>query len=206
MNDVYDFIDSILTERQWSRRKLALLAGIPQSTMSMMFKRHSPNPLPYERVLQISDALRMSPKEFLVYDPAFSAILTPEQKMDVSLKTGLDLHTIEILAIHGSKLRKAIDFMLTSNGFMSLLHLIERQLANSQTLGAIADKEILNWEYFCFQCQKRLNIALDELFDTFDGAATLTSLEEDLYEKSEEEEFERYLDRLESGDYDAGDD
>lgn len=57
--NIYDLIDELLKERQWSRRKLARMAGINASTISMLFCRR-PERIPDKYLEQIAAALGIS--------------------------------------------------------------------------------------------------------------------------------------------------
>lgn len=60
---VYDKIDALLREREWSRRKLAIEAGINVSTMSALFARR-PNPLPDKYLRRMAAALGVDKSVF----------------------------------------------------------------------------------------------------------------------------------------------
>lgn len=56
--DIYDKIDSILSEKNMSRRQLAILAGISENTISAAFRRRSKK-FSTENVFKIAKALNI---------------------------------------------------------------------------------------------------------------------------------------------------
>lgn len=59
--NIYDRIDEILKEKRMSRRQLAQLAGIPESSLAAAFARKSK--MSMERLAKIAHALHVSPEE-----------------------------------------------------------------------------------------------------------------------------------------------
>ena len=66
--DVYDKIDKLLKEHKMSRRKLAAIIGIPQSTLTSAFKSRS-NTFSVEQLTGIAEAFDMPVHYFLFDDP-----------------------------------------------------------------------------------------------------------------------------------------
>lgn len=60
---VYDKLDELLRQRGWSRRKLAMEAGINLNTMSALFARR-PEPLPDKYLRPMAEALGVDIKAF----------------------------------------------------------------------------------------------------------------------------------------------
>ena len=55
---IYDRIDEILAEKKMSRRKMARLAGIPETTIASAFSR-KPERFPIEYIVRIAKALEI---------------------------------------------------------------------------------------------------------------------------------------------------
>lgn len=66
--DIYERIDAILKEKRISRRKLAQMAGLPESTLGNAFMRKSS--LPMSTVQKLSSALDVDINELLGARPS----------------------------------------------------------------------------------------------------------------------------------------
>lgn len=58
---VYDRIEDLLDERKWSRRKLAIEAGIKPNTLNAILTRRSENGVSSENLIALADALEVDP-------------------------------------------------------------------------------------------------------------------------------------------------
>ena len=70
---VYDRIDRILKEKNLSRRKLARLAGIPETTLASAFSR-KPEHFPNKYLISIAAALEVDPGELAAEWPGLKVI------------------------------------------------------------------------------------------------------------------------------------
>ena len=98
---VYDRIDRILKEKNLSRRKLARLAGIPETTLASAFSR-KPEHFPNKYLISIAAALEVDPGELAAGWPGLKIIdrnnsVAPEQeKVIPSVKLSeLNLSSVE---------------------------------------------------------------------------------------------------------------
>lgn len=107
---IYDNIDRLLEERHMSRRKLARLAGIKETTLASAFSNR-PEHFPRERAEKIAEVLEV-PVEELYDDHHVSAL----QKMIESLGTE------DILQVMRSKLVESFN-RLNFTGQMTLLQI-----------------------------------------------------------------------------------
>lgn len=80
--DIYDRIDDILKEKNLSRRKLAIMAGIPPTTLQSAFSRKTVN-LPVDTIKRIADALGVPVSDLAGW--SFFDELHPDMANEVNL-------------------------------------------------------------------------------------------------------------------------
>ena len=114
--DVYEKIDSILEKKNISRRKLAILAGIPPTTLQSAFSRKTTN-LSLESIEKIAKVLEVSPFELIgwSYFDMINPNIGDEVKLIGTIEEKYGEKAVDLLdfysQLNDSGKAKAIDFV-----------------------------------------------------------------------------------------------
>lgn len=108
--DIYDKIDRILEQKNLSRRKLAIIAKIPPTTLQSAFSRKTEN-LPFDTIKRIAEVLEVTP--FDLIGASYWDITIGKEELE---KMHNDLNLIELVEKqHGKIASDAIGLFIELN-------------------------------------------------------------------------------------------
>ena len=111
--DVYDRIDKVLEKKHISRRKLALLAGVPPTTLQSAFSRKTEK-LSFDTIKKIADALGVPVADLAgwsAFDDQYPHLADEVKLLDLAKKIDENIFQLNelFLQLNDSGKAKAID-------------------------------------------------------------------------------------------------